>query len=417
MSRANEVYNYDRMIRREVELVQARCGNNAETILRYHKHSVARGLSLARITKITRTLRQLSTMLGKRWEDATKDDMMNLVAKIEQRDIRLRTKQDFKRILKQFYRWMKDADASPPEVRWIRIGNEAPCDIKKKDLLTTEEANQIVNRALTIQDKALFSVLFDSGRRFGEIIGLTVGDVEFDELGARLNVDGKVGKDIVRICASAPRLALWLDNHPAKDDPRAPLWMIWKKGRVKQLPYSAARVRLKDTVARAGIKKRVWFYLFRHSRITPASTKLTYSELCHVFGWKQGSDMPQFYVHLAGEDRDSAFLKMNGMQPKSASGRDEGAYAPQLCPRCKKNNSPDAKFCDACGLGLDLKHTVGEDLKEKNTAAKLSKLSDMLSKKPEVMDLLLNAASMLERSELAKASDEDTDNGDEAVPN
>jgi len=395
MSRADEIYRLDRQVAKELKNIQESKDINLDTIMRFYTHSVASGLSLARIKKILYSLRKLSRWLDKRFEDATKEDIVNLVAKVERSGLSQRTIQDFRKFIKQLYKWIRQTDDPPPEVRWIKAGELVGNSIAKKDLLTVEEVDRIIENARDIQDKALFSVLFDSGRRLGEILGLRIGDVEFDSLGARLSVDGKVGKDIVRICASAPRLAIWMDNHPSRSNPSAPLWIKVGCPKAEQRPYSSVRNRLEQAVARAGIKKRVWAYLFRHSRITPASTRLTYAELCHVFGWKQGSDMPHFYVHLSGDDRDNAFLKMNGL-PMQANGSDNnGTYAPVVCPRCKRTNSPDAKYCNGCGLALNLEFAVRFDQTKDQLKHKIETLTDELVKSPEVVDALLQALSGL----------------------
>ncbi len=395
MSRVNRLYNYEGALRTEIRKTENGSDVNKEAILRYYKQCLADGLSLARILKMIGTIRVLSVMLDKRFEKASKEDIVQLVADIEERPISPWTKHDLKVIFKQFFRWFKgkDIDETPPEVKWIKSSPNIPSTLLKKDLLTPEEVNKIIEHADGVQDKALFCVLYDSGRRTGEILGLRIGDVEFDELGARLRVDGKVGSDIVRICASAPRLATWMDNHPNRGDPESPLWIV-RKGDIHQMSYASLRYRLGEAVKRAGIEKRVWAYLFRHSRITSASTSLSYAEMCHVFGWKQGSDMPQFYVHLAGDDRDRAYMKMNGM-PIPDEKRERETYVLQVCSRCKKGNSPDAKYCNGCGLGLGLKSALEIDQRKESVSRKMDTISDELAKSPEVVDILLKSLMML----------------------
>jgi len=396
VSRANEIYNLEKDIETELRKIRVSSDVNKETLVRFYEQSLAEGLSLARIRKRLVTARCLSQLLGARFEDATKEDLVRLVAKIEQKKASPWTKVDYKKMLKVLYKWLRGSEVAPPEVKWIKCSKNVPSKIMKKDLLTGEEANAIVEKANDIQDKALFSVMFDSGRRLGEILGLRIMDVEFDALGAKLRVEGKVGEDIVRICGSQPRLSLWLDNHPDRSNPDSPIWVTTQEEKVRQMSYSCARNRLAQAVERAGIRKRVWFYLFRHSRITAASTKLTYSEMCHVFGWKQGSDMPQFYVHLSGDDRDEAFLKMNGLESMN-DGHSETVYVPIICPRCKRNNSPDSKYCNACGLAFDLKYATELDQRKEDMKEKIDTLSDELAKSPEIVDRLVEALTLLKQ--------------------
>ena len=310
MTKAAVVYNYPRTLERELNKLKTDSfgKENSETLLRFHRQLEAEGLGIARIVKNLSTLRLIASLLNKPFNEATKDDITDFVAKIEQRDYSEWTKHDYKVILKKFYKWLRGCeDEYPPEVRWIKARRGIENKLQKKDLLTMHDIEAIANSARNVRDKAFIWVYFESMRRLGEILTLNVGSIEFDELGARLIVNGKMGRDYGRIIISVPLLSAWLNMHPLRDDPNAPLWVTFgSKKTFKQLSYGAARYILKDCAARAGIKKRVWLYLIRHSRITPASKIFPHSLLCATAGWKQGSRMPAVYIHLAGEDIDLA---------------------------------------------------------------------------------------------------------------
>jgi integrase len=260
-------------------------------------------------------------MLGKRFEKATREDIVRIVALIEQRQsYSAWTKRDYKIVLKLFYRWLYNCEKGelPPLVKWIRTGYNIPNDLKKSDLLTAKEIRSIVDGAKNHRDRALIMVLAESGRRLGEILTMRVGDIQFDSLGARLTVDGKMGQDYSRVINSTRQLARWLRVHPDKGNSQAPLWTksVDPRKPVLQLRYVSAREILQECVKAAGISnKRVWFYLFRHTRGTYASTKLTAQQLCALMGWKQGSDMASVYIHLAAEDVDQAQAILNGLNP------------------------------------------------------------------------------------------------------
>jgi hypothetical protein len=40
-----------------------------------------------------------------------------------------------------------------------------------------------------------------------------------------MDVEGKTGKRAVRIISSIPYMATWIENHPFKNMPDAPLWI------------------------------------------------------------------------------------------------------------------------------------------------------------------------------------------------
>lgn len=384
MSDANEIYNYEKLLDSELSRIK---GDpfNAEILFKYYRSRVADGLSLARIIKCLYTLRYLSRALSKSFEKATKDDIVNLMAKIEQKDFAQWTKQDYKVILKGFYKWLANSETYPPEVGWIKVNRNIPNTLQKKDLLTLEEIQKIADCATSLRDKAFIWVYFESMRRLGEILSLKIGNIEFDRLGARLTIYGKMGRDNARIITSTPLLASWLNIHPQRDNPDAPVWTISnRKGMCKQIRYSSVRSMLRDCAKRAGINKRVWLYLIRHSRITPASKVLSYSLLCSTAGWKQGSRMPSVYIHLSGEDVDEAQCILNGV---SRVKTEEKTLKPKICKRCNMKNPIDSRFCNKCGLPLDYETAIKTD----EIRTKADELLETLLRNPDVVDALLRA--------------------------
>lgn len=316
MSRANLIYNFERKIENELKSIKSDVANR-DLIIGYHLQRVADGISLARQHKCLCTLKQLSRMLGKNFKKATKEDLINVVAKIEQRqDFSAWTKRDYKLVLKLYYQWLYGCEKGeyPSSVKWIRAGYHIPTALKKSDLLTDSEIKKLVCATNNVRDKALIMVLAESGRRLGEILTLRIGDIEFDRLGARFLVEGKMGQDYARVIRSARQLAGWLAQHPARSNPQAPVWVRLDTKEPTQMSYANARAMLHGCIKSAGLSKRVWFYLFRHTRGTYASTRLTSPQLCALMGWKQGSKMPAVYVHLAAEDVDRAQAILNGIR-------------------------------------------------------------------------------------------------------
>lgn len=388
MRDADAIYSYGKSITRELYKIKED-PFNAEVILKYYHSRVADGISQARILKCLCTLRLISKSLGKPFAEATKDDIVEFVGSIEQRDISAWTKRDYKVVLKVFYKWLHGSESYPPEVSWIKTSRNVPNKLQKKDLLTIEEIEKIANCATNIRDKAFIWVYFESMRRLGEILSLKIGNVEFDDLGARLLVYGKVGQDNARVITSTRLLASWLNIHPLRDDPDAPVWVtLNRKGEHKQITYSATRCMLQDCAERSGINKKFWPYLIRHSRITPASKVLSYALLCSTAGWKQGSKMPSVYIHLAGEDIDEAQCILNGV---AKAEKKEEQLKPKVCQRCDEKNPPGFKFCSKCGQPLDIQTAIEVD----ETRKKADTLMNELVKNPEVLDSLMKGIEKL----------------------
>jgi ribosomal protein L40E len=174
-----------------------------------------------------------------------------------------------------------------------------------------------------------------------------------------------------------------------KNNIEAPLWItIGTNSRYKVWNYGTAKEVLKKIAKKAGIKKRVYPHLFRHSRATYLANHLTEAQMKQYFGWVQGSEMASVYVHLSGRDVDNALLKLNGLEVRGEKGEQLKAF---ICPRCKARNSPDARFCVNCGMCLDPKTAVQlEDLR-----VKADMLMNELVKNPEVLNALLKGIEKL----------------------
>ena len=380
-----EIYNYDRRI----ETILERISNSPidpiskAQIVDFYRESLARGLSKARVFKYLYTLKNLAKFLEKSFEKATKDDIAELVRKIEGEAYAEWTKHDYKVIIKVFYRFLRQTDEYPDEVKWIRATIKHN-KMLPEELLTEDDVKKLAERATTLRDKAFILVLYESGCRVGEILSLRVRNVQFDNYGAVLIVSGKTGDRRVRIIASAPKLSSWLDNHPLRENIDSPLWVtLGTRARNKPFSYGAAKAMLKDTAKRAEIKKRIYPHLFRHSRATFLAKHLTESQLKQHFGWVQASEMASTYVHLSGRDVDNSLLKLQGIKVDSQV--NEAVLKTVSCQRCNENNSPDSKFCMRCGSPLDMETALKLD----ETRAKVDELINRLTENPDKLEKLL----------------------------
>ena len=215
-----------------------------------------------------------------------------------------------------------------------------------EELLSEEEVLKLVNACDCLRDKALILTLCETGCRIGEILSLQINDVRFDDDGAILLVNGKTGMRRVRIIASAPKLVQWINNHPLKHDPEAPLWPILNgKNRGKPLSYSSFKELLHKIAKKAEIKKRIYPHLFRHSRATLLANYLRETQLKQYLGWVQSSKMTAVYVHLSGRDVNDALLKLNRLKGKQLR---DFILKVKICSKCGTKNSPDEKICIKC---------------------------------------------------------------------
>jgi len=387
----NDIYDSKKQLERTLEKVRTSndlSEKNRSAIMDFHDHCFAEGLGTPRILKYLQLLTKIATWLGADLEGANKKDIENLVMRIERMDYSDWTKHDYRVAIKKFYKWLRGSEDYPEEVKWIKTSVKNSNNRLPEELLTEEEIKKLIESCGHPRDKALVSLLYESGCRIGELCSLTMKNVSFDEYGAQIIVSGKTGMRRIRIIASTPYLASWMGLHPFKDDPNAPLWVgIGTTNKDKPLNYPSIRKMLKVLAKKAKIKKDVNPHAFRHSRATYLANRLTEAQMNQIFGWIQGSDMPSTYVHLSGRDTDDALLKIYGLKKESEE-REESPLKPKKCPRC--DNLTVGKFCNRCGAVLDISTAIELESRMEKPQKKL----EALLEDGEVRELL--ARKMLE---------------------
>jgi len=286
--------------------------------------------------------------IKKPFKEVTRHDIEEFLKNMEGKSEAYRM--GFKIILKAFFRWFygyKKGKGYPDVVDWIEYGkikNE-----KFPDILTMEEIQKMLEVCDNLRDRALISLLYESGCRASEILGLRVNNVTFDEYGAIIIVDGKTGSRRIRLISSVPDLKAWLNTHPKKNEVNASLSLFYSFARnckFNPLGCNTLDFIVSDVAKRAGITKRIYPHLFRHTRATHLAKSLTEQELKVYFGWTRTSNMAGIYVHLSGKDIDDKILQINGIKQK------DGTDVPKIpiikCWSCGTINSIGNRFCSKC---------------------------------------------------------------------
>ncbi len=267
--------------------------------------------------------------------------------------------------LKSFYRWVNGGEEAPENVKWIK-GNSRKKDLPVEEILNQVEVKRMIEAAPSERDKAIIAVLYESAARIGEFLSLKIRNVDFDKYGAIIilpkNCTGlKTGSRRIRVIDSTPYLQKWINAHPRKNDPDAPLWM---GNRDDGLKITQVQALVKHYAAKAGITKNCHPHLFRHSRLTHLSQIYNEMELRLVAGWTRSSTMPAIYLHLGGKDVDKKMLEHRGLLKEGETiEAEEKPLQPIKCLRCKTINPADGKYCYKCSMALtqeaavELEHT------------------------------------------------------------
>jgi len=389
------LYDYDRIIARTFVLMEKDLSeNNLKLIKKFDRVLVNESLSNARRSKILGTILSLSRMLKKNWDETSKEDIEQLVydfnKKFSKEGQETNTTSDHKKILKNFYRWIKfdsrdqKSVGDPAETIWIRT--KKPKENLTADMLITEAEKNSLLKACgeSLRDRAFVHTFSDLGCRPGEILSRQIKHVKFDDKGAIIVVDGKTGPRPVRVIECVPDLAAYVDKHPNNSDPEAPLWIAMDEKKFGEFwSYHAMRKRLQRICDVAQIHKKIWPNLFRHTGATKTGMFLTESLQKKRYGWSSGSKMPGRYEHMMNSDVEEAMLKHYGI---SSTKENDLVSKPKICKICDLPNSYDAKLCSKCGKPLNLKIGIEKEEQEENYKKQLELEIKNLKKKQEELE-------------------------------
>ena len=363
---------------------------NRKIVLAFKNELLAQNIGPAKVGRYLQDIIWLNKNFNKNFEDATVEDIKEVVTGLYESDYSQGTIKGIKCMLRKLYKFIRNIPEKgkyPPEVDWYTLTISQSKTKMPEELLTEEELLKIIQHCQTVRDRALISALAESGCRVSEIGNMQIKHVSFEEYGARLTVSGKTGMRKILVINSTPFLQEWINQHPNNQNKDA---FLWSGQHTEALCYARINAILKTASRRAGIKKRIYLHLLRHSRATILANKMSDSALKHYLGWTQSSKMAGIYIHMSGKETDETILEMNGIQVKKKENK--SIMKPKTCIRCKTINETTNKFCKLCGLALDgeeANQIIEEDLKRKQVDG----VMDRLLKDPEILDLILKKIS------------------------
>jgi integrase/recombinase XerD len=356
----DDLYNYNTRLKSALLLIANSsiiCSRDKKHIKAFLDHLAAQRVSTGRLSKYAFHLKTIVEHLNTTLEKAKRKDVEKLMVWINSQGYSPETIADYGMITKRFFKFVRCGNVDreipfPEEVRWIRTTIKAS-DRKQPELLTLAEVELLISKADSLRDKCLISVGFEGGFRASELLMMNIGSVSFDNKGAMVRVSGKTGGRTVRLISSAPILSKFMETHPLRGSPEAPLWVSAATNyRNRRLKWAALSKMLKRTARCAGLKKRIHNHMLRHGSAIVNAHFLTDSELKVRYGWTMASRMPAIYVHMSSKDIDDKLESFYSNRPVVATSSNASGLATTVCSRCNERNSPGLSFCGRCGTPL-----------------------------------------------------------------
>ena len=309
------------------------------------------GVGAFRQLKLLSTLQQLAKNTGMPFKKMESTDAKALLSHYIGNGLSDETEHDYGVITKMFFRFINNSEQgeTPHVIRWLRV-KKPKKKLQKSDLITAEELGALIAAADVTRKKAFIVTLYESGARIGELLGLKIKDVQHDEMGVQLSLTGKTGPRTVRCITASPILGEYLNSHPKRSNPDAPLFFV---GNCETMGYTTAREMLVQLFKKAEVSlEKAHFHLFRHSRAAETKRFMPEDYQRRYFGWSQGSAMPSRYGALDSTDIDNCLLSAYGKAKQNAATPE---FISRLCDRCHKENMPSSVYCTICGWEMGVK--------------------------------------------------------------
>jgi integrase len=346
--------------------------NTRQLIIKYLNYlQGARSASPIYSTNATAQLILWRSLLGIPFEEATFDDLIGARVALDKvkskrgKPYAEASKKTYVIALKSFYLWLERrglTSVTGHELREMRIPDPEPTTTPD-DLIRGDDLKGLIGRCDNFRDRALISVLFETGARISEIHRLRWKDIVFDRYGARVTLhDHKQKKDrYSRLVVSVPHLAAWRNAYPG--DPVGDKHVFISTRDSTPLSYSMMRYIVVSTSGSS--KKRVTPHLFRKSRITELITTGCSESVVKESCWgNPNSRMFVHYLRLSATDVDAGLLRAAGVEVS-----EDDRIQPRSvihCPSCHAVCAPEFRFCPLCMHPLTAEAV--ESVKEKESA-------------------------------------------------
>jgi integrase len=348
-------------------------------------------------------LQQLALLMQDKLLNPSRKDVIQAIAQLRSTRTNRKTMyspasiSDFKKVLKKFVKYVNDGELPKfwSDIHAEKIG---PRYDKPDEMITYDELQALVKACRNPRDKAMISLLWDSGVRASELLLLKCRDFQKspDALYATLNVEigSKTYKHrtIVLTGDSVVRVSEWLQERDFKPDD--PLFIgIGKEKPGQPLTYDDLRTILRKVVARSGLRKQISPHLFRHSAATRLATEnIPMQVFVKQMGWASNR-MADNYTHLDNKGQIIAILQSQGIEITDDELNKPITEILRRCPRCRSVNTGGARFCSNCGSPMKAEDYLKIEARKQEALAAL-KESEFTS--PIEADLLKGASPEFE---------------------
>lgn len=339
----------------------------------------SRDHSISRICRYLRTWHRILEHVNWQIEDADKNKLTELVGELNTGNLSKRNGEEFskatKREIKKGIRKMY-TDYIEKYKSNLSFGEDfdgediisftLTIDRKYTDstrLPTPSTVKSLVENMTKTRDKAYTLLLWSTGGRHSEILGLTWEDVSFkNSVGKVTFRDTKTGGDhTVPMGEAYPFMRQLFEEDPRSNEHNAYVF----RSSQSDSQFSAAgasNIIINNKPEEIPDKIKLNPHAFRKGRTSYwARQGKGEAWICKHMNWAQGSNIVRHYCRIAHEDVEQGVAEHLGLQEKDRSKANESkVLTPSECHECNEVNTFQADICRSCGEALRTSDLIRE---------------------------------------------------------
>lgn len=353
----------------------------------------------ANILKHLQALRRLFENINKPYQDITREELLELVRKIKDGEIRTWGKENTQiskntlnrdvKVWKVFDRYTMrlPPKANTDKIMWIQVKQEKPQENKNLPPFKQVYDERLVTNNL--RDRALLGFMVEAGAEIGAILNMRIKDIDFTQKRAKYTLipwkKGRRTRENIPIFFCRTDLMNWIKSHPSREDENSFLWVSKRRTTLDNGKETYKTITPRYVSKLTNKHSNLKPHDYRRVSMNYFCKFLNRKDFCIKYGLSFDSAVLNSYFDRDDntiEESTAEYLGIDTIKPREKS---KLQFAP-ACFFCGEDaNDKDSKVCSKCGMSLDPAEALK---KERETEEKLKTQEERLRQLEEAIRLI-----------------------------